>query len=48
MFILFLTVNSTRQEQREAAARLRSLNIPGVEIYTPDDFDDLTPEQQQV
>lgn len=42
------SVNLARQSQREAAERLRSLNIPGVEIYTPDDFHDLTPEQQQV
>ena len=28
--------------------QLRNLNIPGVEIITPDDFNDLTPEQQQV
>lgn len=31
-----------------AIERLRQMNIPGVEIITPSDFDDLSPEQQQV
>ncbi|XP_041363543.1 tether containing UBX domain for GLUT4-like [Gigantopelta aegis] len=35
-----------RKSQSEIE-RLRSLNIPGVEIITPDDFNDLTPEEQQ-
>ena len=47
MFCLISAVSS-RQSQREAAERLKSLNIPGVEIFTPDDFADLTPEQQDV
>ncbi|XP_067673593.1 tether containing UBX domain for GLUT4-like [Haliotis asinina] len=28
--------------------QLRSMNIPGVEIFTPDDFNDLPPDQQQL
>lgn len=28
--------------------QLRSMNIPGVEIFTPDDFNDLPPDQQRV
>ena len=31
-----------------AVEELRRMNIPGVEIITPSDFDDLPPEQQQV
>ena len=31
-----------------AIERLRQMNIPGVEIITPNDFHDLSPEQQQV
>ena len=31
-----------------AIERLRQMNIPGVEIITPNDFYDLSPEQQQV
>ncbi|XP_071107777.1 tether containing UBX domain for GLUT4-like [Haliotis cracherodii] len=28
--------------------QLRSMNIPGVEIFTPDDFNDLPPDQQRL
>lgn len=31
-----------------AIEQLRSMNIPGVEIITPGDFDNLTPEEQQM
>lgn len=41
------SVSLRRQSQREAAERLRSLQIPGVEIFTPDDFDVLSQEEQQ-
>lgn len=33
---------------QSAIEQLRMMNLPGVEIITPNDFYDLTPEQQQV
>lgn len=35
-------------EQSSAIDDLRNLNIPGVEVFTPDDFNDLTPQEQAV
>ncbi|XP_052071429.1 tether containing UBX domain for GLUT4-like [Mytilus californianus] len=48
-----LSQNGTdRRSQAEAIRRgaeaLRNMNIPGVEVITPDDFYDLTPREQQV
>ncbi|XP_046572870.1 tether containing UBX domain for GLUT4-like [Haliotis rubra] len=46
--------NSVRSQNQDRASgqssieQLRSMNIPGVEIFTPDDFNDLPPDQQQL
>ncbi|KAK7506350.1 hypothetical protein BaRGS_00002462, partial [Batillaria attramentaria] len=41
--------NSSAQRGAELSAveRLQMMNIPGVEIFTPDDFSSLSPQQQQ-
>lgn len=33
---------------RQGAEALRNMNIPGIEVITPDDFHNLTPQEQQV
>ncbi|RUS75236.1 hypothetical protein EGW08_017001, partial [Elysia chlorotica] len=41
--------SSRRQEQHSSPIEdLRNLNIPGVDIFTPDDFNDLTPQEQAI
>ncbi|XP_071130006.1 tether containing UBX domain for GLUT4-like isoform X1 [Mytilus edulis] len=40
--------NSQAEASRRGAESLRNMNIPGVEVITPDDFYDLTPREQQV
>ena len=49
-FAYFVTIIEAQaeQSQREAAETIRSLNIPGLEVFTPQDFLDLPPDQQQV
>ena len=42
------TLSQQQRERQEAAQRLRQLNIPGVEVFTPDDFSDLTAQEQEV
>lgn len=39
---------SQAEASRRGAEALRNMNIPGVEVITPDDFYDLTPREQQV
>ncbi|KAL3875966.1 hypothetical protein ACJMK2_033860 [Sinanodonta woodiana] len=41
-------VSDARVAQRSAAEQLRALNIPGVQVFTPDDFNDLTPQEQEI
>ncbi|BFZ02586.1 hypothetical protein BsWGS_05624 [Bradybaena similaris] len=43
-----LVQDQSRSQQQSAIDVLRNLNIPGVEIYTPDDFHDLTPQEQAI
>lgn len=43
-----LVQDQNRSQQQSAIDVLRNMNIPGVEIYTPDDFHDLTLQEQAV
>ncbi|KAK3608201.1 hypothetical protein CHS0354_039217 [Potamilus streckersoni] len=40
--------SDARVAQRSAAEQLRALNIPGVQVFTPNDFNDLTPQEQEM
>ncbi|CAG5129046.1 unnamed protein product, partial [Candidula unifasciata] len=43
-----LVQDQNRSQQQSAIDVLRNMNIPGVDIYTPDDFHDLNPQEQAI
>jgi hypothetical protein len=37
-----------RQQQQDFVETIRQMNIPGVQVFAPGDFHDLTPQEQEV
>lgn len=37
-----------QQQQQDFAETIRQMNIPGVQVFAPGDFHDLTPQEQEV